>query len=101
MECFLSPDGQYDWNKQQGYIWMLQKAKKYGVEDLIAFVNSPPVQFTKDNLGFKLVKDFSTNLREDKYEAYADFLTTVIKHFDDIGLHFNYVTLYNIWETRR
>lgn len=95
VECFLLPDGTYDWNKQKGYTWMLQQAKKYKVQDLIAFVNSPPVQFTKNGLGFKLEKDFSTNLKEDKYEAYADFLTEVVKHFDKTGIHFNYISPIN------
>lgn len=95
VECFLSPNGDYNWDKQQGYTWMLRQAKNYGVTDLIAFVNSPPVQFTKDGLGFKLAKDGSTNLREDKYDAYGNFLAKVIKHFDAAGLHFNYISPVN------
>jgi len=95
VECFLALGGSYDWNKQSGYTWMLQQAKKYGVEELIAFTNSPPVQFTKNGLGFKLKKDSSSNLREDKYEAYADFLTEVIKHFDKKKLHFDYISPVN------
>ncbi|WP_240676124.1 glycoside hydrolase [Botryobacter ruber] len=95
VECFLNPDGTYDWSKQSGYRWFLQKAKSYGVENLIAFSNTPPVQFTQNGLGFKTTKDFRSNLRPDKYEAYADFLTEVIKHFDETGIHFNYISPVN------
>jgi O-glycosyl hydrolase len=95
VECFLSPNGTYDWSKQQGYTWMLQQAKNYGVENLVAFVNSPPVQFTKNGLGYKLEKDSSTNLRQDKYNDYANFLAAVIKHFDQSNLHFNYISPVN------
>ncbi len=95
VECFLSPGGVYDWNKQKGYTWMLQQAKKYGVEELIAFTNSPPVQFTKNGLGFKLTKDSLSNLKEEKYDAFANFLAAVIKHFDKSGLHFNYISPVN------
>lgn len=95
VECFLSPDGKYDWNKQQGYRWFVRQAKKYGVENLIAFSNTPPVQFNKNGLGFKLEKDFVTNLRDDKYDDYADFLATVVEHFDKEGLHFNYISPVN------
>lgn len=95
VECFLSPNGSYDWNKQKGYRWILQQAKNYGVEDLIAFVNSPPVQFTKNGLGFKLEKDGSSNLKEDKYDDYANFLATVLKYFDSQNLHFNYISPVN------
>jgi O-glycosyl hydrolase len=95
VECFLSPGGTYHWDKQAGYTWMLRQAKNYGVENLIAFVNSPPVQFTRNGLGYKLNKDYAANLGEDKYDAYADFLTEVIKHFDKMSLHFTYISPVN------
>lgn len=95
VECFLNPDGTYDWSKQQGYVWFLRKAKEYGVEDLIAFSNTPPVQFTLNGLGYKLAKDNIANIKPDKYSAYADFLTEVIKHFDKEKLHFNYISPVN------
>jgi O-glycosyl hydrolase len=94
-ESFLKTDGTYDWTKQSGYQFFLKKAHDYGVETLIAFSNSPPVQFTKNGLGYKTIKDYESNLREDAYEAYAKFLATVVKHFDKEGLHFNYVSPVN------
>jgi O-glycosyl hydrolase len=95
VECFLNPDGTYNWSKQSGYQWFLRKAKDYGVENLIAFSNTPPVQFTQNGLGYKTDKDYKANLKADQYEAYADFLTEVIKHFDSQGLHFNYLSPVN------
>ncbi|HKG06635.1 MAG TPA: glycoside hydrolase [Pedobacter sp.] len=94
-DSFLSPDGTYNWNKQSGYRFFLQKAKDYGVENLIAFSNSPPVQFTKNGLGYKTEKDFVSNLREDAYQHYAKFLSAVVKHFDAQKLHFNYISPVN------
>jgi O-glycosyl hydrolase len=91
VECFLSPEGVYNWNKQEGYLWFVKKAAFYKVENLFAFTNTAPVQFTKNGLGFKLEKNYETNLREDKYGDYADFLATVLAHFDKEGLHFKYV----------
>lgn len=95
VESFLSPDGTYDFTKQQGYVWFTKKAVAYGVKDLIAFSNTPPVQFTKNGLGFRTQKDFVTNLKDDQYGAYAAFLATVIKHFDKEGIHFNYISPVN------
>ncbi|KAA0990988.1 glycoside hydrolase [Dyadobacter aurulentus] len=95
VESFLNPDGTYDWSKQSGYLWFTKKAKDYGVENLIAFSNTPPVQFTKNGLGYKTEKDYVTNLKDDKYEAYATFLATVLKHFDEEGLHFDYISPVN------
>jgi O-glycosyl hydrolase len=94
-ECFLSPAGSYDWNKQAGYQFFLKKAHDYGVETLIAFSNSPPVQFTRNGLGYKTEKDHTSNLRVDAYDAYAQFLAQVIKHFDGEGIHFNYISPVN------
>lgn len=95
VECFLNPDGTYDWSKQSGYVWFLKKAKEYGVEELIAFSNTPPVQFTLNGLGFKLEKDGRGNLKPDKYAGYANFLAEVIEHFDKEKLHFNYISPVN------
>lgn len=92
---FLAPDGSYDWSKQEGYIWFVKKAAAYKVENLIAFSNTPPVQFTKNGLGFNLQKDYVTNLKEDKYTAYADFLVSFLAHFNAEGIHFNYVSPVN------
>ncbi len=94
-DSFLKPDGSYDWTKQKGQRFFLQKAHDFGVETLIAFSNSPPVQFTKNGLGFKTEKDYVSNLKADYYNAYANFLTDVTKHFDGEGLHFNYISPIN------
>jgi O-glycosyl hydrolase len=95
VECFLSPNGTYNWNKQQGYLWFVKKAVSYGVKDLIAFCNTPPVQFTKNGLGFRTSKDFEANLREDRYNDYASFLATVIQRFEKEGIHFRFVSPVN------
>lgn len=95
VECFLSPNGTYDWEKQAGYLWFVKKAAQYRVENLIAFSNTPPVQFTKNGLGFKLEKNFETNLRDDQYSAYAGFLATVLQHFQKEGLPFTYISPVN------
>jgi O-glycosyl hydrolase len=95
VESFQNPDGSYDWNKQAGYLWFVRKAKSYGVENLIAFSNTPPVQFTQNGRGFKTEKDYKSNLKPNQYGAYAGFLTDVIRHFDAENLHFNYISPVN------
>ncbi|MDQ4141991.1 MAG: beta-glycosidase [Bacteroidota bacterium] len=95
VESFLKPDGTYDWSKQAGYTWFVQKAKNYGVEKLIAFSNTPPVQMTKNGLGFKTEKDFRSNLKPDQYDAYTNFLTEVLQHYEKEGLRFDYISPVN------
>ncbi|MDB5262899.1 MAG: beta-glycosidase [Adhaeribacter sp.] len=95
VESFQNPDGSYDWNKQMGYTWFVKKAKNYGVPQLIAFSNTPPVQFTQNGLGFKTEKDYRSNLQPSKYEAYTDFLTEVLSHYEAAGLRFDYISPVN------
>ena len=51
-ECFLNPDGTYDWNKQQGQRNFLKLAKERGVSKFLAFLNSPPVYYT-ERIGYQ------------------------------------------------
>ena len=95
VESFLNEDGSYDWEKQQGYQFFLEKAKEYGVESLTAFANSPPVFYTKNGLGFKTEADYKVNLKPEYYEEYAEFLVTVVTHFNDKGIHFEYLSPVN------
>ncbi|MEX6686210.1 glycoside hydrolase [Danxiaibacter flavus] len=95
VECFLSPQGTYDWSKQAGYTWFVKKAKSYGVEKLIAFSNTPPVQFTQNGLGYKTSKDYKSNLKPGSYSVYTDFLAEVLDHFKKEGLAFDYVSPVN------
>jgi O-glycosyl hydrolase len=95
VECFLNADGTYNWNKEQGYLWFIKKARDYKVENLIAFVNSPPVYYTQNGLGYKTKKDAHANLKADKYNAYADFLAEVLDHFKKENIDFNFISPVN------
>jgi O-glycosyl hydrolase len=95
VECFLNPDGSYNWDKQPGYRWFLNKAIQYKVKDLIAFVNTPPVFWNRNARGFKFDKDGYSNLKPDKYDAFADFLADVLLHFENEKIHFNYISPIN------
>jgi O-glycosyl hydrolase len=93
--CFLNADGTYNWNKEQGYLWFVKQARDYGVENLIAFVNSPPVYYTQNGLGYKTAKDGHANLKADKYDDYANFLANVLAHFNSENIYFKYISPVN------
>jgi O-glycosyl hydrolase len=90
VECFLNKSNSYDWNKQSGQQWFLNQAKEYGVEQLVGFVNSPPRFYNKSGrANSNNTNAFgSTNLKDDCYDDFAAFLVTVLKHFEDSGIHF-------------
>jgi O-glycosyl hydrolase len=94
-ECFLKADRTYDWNMHLGQRWFMQAARTYGVEKITAFVNSPPVHYTKNNKAWS-DGGSSTNLRNDRYEDYAVFLATVIKELNSRdGVNINYISPVN------
>lgn len=76
-ECFINSDGSYNWTKQEGQRWFLKSASDYGVDHITAFVNSPPVFFTKNGKAWSSGGN-STNLRSDMFDDYSRFLSTVI-----------------------
>lgn len=96
-ECFLQEDGTYDWTRQAGQRWFLdQAALTYGVEDIIGWQNSPPVQFTKRGLGFREYGDpMETILAADKYDDFGDFLAEVALRFKAAGIAFDYISPLN------
>ena len=100
-ETFELSEGVYDSTRQSEESWFLHAAKERGVDQFIAFVNSPPARMTRS--GYTNCNDGlgSTNLKEGYEGQFATYLADIIKHFgDDEGIDFNYVSPVNepIWE---
>ena len=93
-ECFLKADGTYDWTKQAGQQYFMQKAKEYGVADFVLFSNTPPVQFTKNGKGYSN-SGKNSNLREEHYADFANFLASVGKHFQGEGYKISFISPVN------
>lgn len=95
-ECFMNPDGTYNWEKQQGQQWFLEKAVfDYDVENVVGFMNSPPVYMTKDGYAFNKSAGWNYILKEDQYANFAKFTADVVEHFDQKGIHFDYISPVN------
>lgn len=77
-ECLMRSDGSFDWNRQKGQRRFLRLAKDYGVENLIGFLNSPPVYYTKNGLATNTGRGGTYNLREECYGDFARFMGSVI-----------------------
>lgn len=93
-ESFLASDGTYDWGKQQGQRWFLNAAKEKGVEQFVAFVNSPPVNFTRNGKAYA-GGGAQTNLKQEAVGVFADFLVRVLTHFEEQGISFDYISPVN------
>lgn len=87
-ECFLQPDGTYDFSADAGAQNALAAAKKLAGDDLrvTLFCNSAPVSLTKNGKGYSdPVTDteapYVTNLAEENYDAFADYCYTCADYF--------------------
>lgn len=94
-ECFMNPDGTYNWEKQQGQQWFLAAAKERGVEKLLAFPNAPPVHLSNNGLGYATKGDKHLNVKPGKMGDYAMFLVDVVDHFNSNGIYFDYLSPIN------
>ncbi len=88
-ESFLTDKG-YDWDKQKGQQFFLDAAKKYGVPYTLGFLNSSPVQMTRNGLAIGSGKLGDWNFNTEKIDAWSNFIATVSNHFK-----FTYLSPFN------
>ena len=86
---FLTPDGSYDWSKDKGGQTFLKYAAKYGVQDLIGFVNSAPAQWTTNG------QSCGGQLKPENEGDYAKYIADVTAHFTEQGAKFDYISPFN------
>tara|TARA_R110002020_G_scaffold97701_6_gene232953 strand:- start:9162 stop:10730 length:1569 start_codon:yes stop_codon:yes gene_type:complete len=92
-ESFLNADGSYDWSKQAGQVWFAKAAQEFGVGKLLVFPNSPPVSLTKTGKAY--ANEGKSNLSDENYGAFGEYLARVIKGLGEKGLHVDYVSPVN------
>src|SRR5690625_77216 len=93
---FQPEQGVWDWDADENQRWMLLAAKERAGEDFIseAFSNSPPywMNYTNDVEG----NEDKDNLMPEYYEEFADYLTEVVKHYQDVyGINFRTLEPFN------
>ena len=105
-ESFLTKDGKsYDWGKCAGQMYFVKKAKEYGVEKLLLFSNTPPVQWTRNGQGYGEKRDNKANIKPDCYGKFADYMADVAKKFGEMGYKVDYISPINEpqvnWDSNR
>ena len=93
-ECFLLPDGTYDFSKQAGQQWIMKAAKERGVNNFLFFTNSAPYFMTRSGATVSTDRNY-INLQEDKFDDFARFLVNCTKHFRGLGYDVNYISPIN------
>ena len=95
-ECFLRFDGTYDWTRQAGQVRFLKMAKERGVPKFLAFLNSPPVFFTENELATNTGRGGTLNLRSECYDAFAQFMAECMAGLErEHGIHVDYISPIN------
>lgn len=92
-ESFLESDGSYNWDRQAGQVWFAKAAQEFGVNKLLLFPNSPPVNFTKTGKAY--ASGGHSNLAAENYEKFGEYLAQVIKGLEAKGLLVDYVSPVN------
>lgn len=94
-ESYMTLDGKgYDWGKCSGQEYFMQAAKERGCNQFILFSNSPLVQYTLNGKGYSASLN-RANIKEDCYDAFADYLVDVAGHLMDKGYGIPYISPIN------
>lgn len=92
-ESFLNSKGELDLSKAKGQMWFAQAAKDRGVEKLLLFSNSPLVNYTKNGKAYS--SDGKSNLDFDNAKGFAEYISGVVKGFQEKGLRPKYISPIN------
>lgn len=97
-ESFDTDDGGYDWSRDGNSVRMLNEAVKHGADEIILFVNSPPVSMTRNGKGH-LDKALHTNLSPENYHRFAAYCLDCAEHFKNEGIPVKYISPVNepVW----
>ena len=93
-ECFLSPDGKYDFTKQAGQRWFMEAACERGMNNFLFFANSAPYFMTRSAATVSTDQD-CINLQNDKFDDFARFLVKSAQYFREQGFNVNYISPIN------
>jgi O-glycosyl hydrolase len=93
-ESYMSASGVYDWTHCAGQRYFMEQAKKYGVQDFVLFSNSPLIQFTRNGQGRSDSGAYS-NLKDDSYGAFAQYMAEVARHFSESGYNISHISPLN------
>ena len=93
--CFMTSDGGYNWDNDRGAVNALKLAKEANPNlKVTLFANSPPVYLTENGRAY-LTPESESNLAEENYQAYADYIMTCAEHFIDEGYNVTSVSPMN------
>ena len=94
-QSFLDDEGNYDFTKDVGAVWFLEKAAELGVEEVVLFCNSPPVWLTDNGLAHMTEGGSRVNIQPENYPAFAAYCMDVAEHFIGEGIPVKFISPIN------
>jgi len=86
----------YDFSRDKNAVEMMKKCLSYGcIDTVILFANSPHYSFTVTGQSSGGFEPHVSNLKEECYEKYADYLITITEHFIDEGIPVKFISPIN------
>ncbi len=87
---------EYDWNQDAYARKILDLALSYGcVDTVVLFANSPHFSMTDTGYASGGFEAYHSNLPQENYQAYADYLLDITEHFIDEGIPVKYLSPIN------
>lgn len=98
-ESFDVSDYEYDWSRDKNAVDMMKLAVKYGAEEIVFFVNSPPERLTKNHMAH-CSRPFMTNLDKKNYYKFSKYCLDCVEHFLGEGIPIKYLSPVNepVWK---
>lgn len=87
-------NGAYNWNNCVGQRYFMEQAKNMGCESFVLFSNSPLVQYTVNGMAYS-GSGADSNLKDDSYTSYAEYMAEVAKHFKEAGYNISHISPVN------
>ena len=94
-QSFETAPGVYDWTRDEGAVWFLQKAVELGAVEVVLFCNSPLERLTVNGTAQMIRGMGKSNIEKQNYPAWAKYCCDAAEHFIGLGVPVKYISPIN------
>ena len=94
-QSFETAPGEYDWSKDEGAVWFLQKVTELGAKEVVLFCNSPLERLTKNGTAQMIQGQGNSNIDKENYHDWAVYCCDVAEHFIEMGVPVKFISPIN------
>lgn len=94
-QSFETAPGVYDWSKDEGAVWFLNKVTELGAREVVLFCNSPLERLTENGTAQMIQGGSNTNIQPAQYADWAAYACDVAEHFIEMGVPVRFISPIN------